>query len=484
VQLRDYQISALTELRAHHAERCILCLPTGSGKTVIAAELIRRAICKGSRVLFVVHRRELVMQAVARLAALDVASGVILANEPTNPHERVQVASIQTLARRDKPPANILVVDECQHATAKTWRDLIDHYGECMLVGLTATPWRLSGKPLGDLFGKIIAPVTTRQLCEEGVLIEPRVFAPPGPNLKGVRSVGGDFASDQLAERMKTLTGNIIEHWRRHANGRKTIAFTVNVEHSRDIAARFADVGVASAHLDGTTPREQRDDVLAQLANGRVTVLSNCMILGEGWDLPSLEVAILARPTKSLSLHLQQIGRIMRACPGKEGALVLDHADNHRRHGMVTDERVWSLDEPAPKTSDGGVSTCPKCWAVMPVGAVVCPECGYVREQEIAEPTDITETDEQLVELSKVDRRKEYAAIIARANLYGCRIGWARYQFKARFGSWPRKMRDIEAAYVCKSHEPTVKDYGYVRKTVCAQCLREVDSNGNLAGVR
>lgn len=460
--LRDYQERAVSMLRDAHRDRPLACLPTGAGKTVIASHIIARF--KG-RVLFLVHRRELALQAQRRLLDHGVPSGLILGGEPVDPAQRVQIASIQTLARRDLPPAELLIIDEAHHAIADSWRELIDRYPDAIVIGMTATPFRLDKRGLGRIFGKIIVPTTVRELVANGVLIEPKVYCAPPPDLKGVRKVAGEYHEGQLGERMCKLVGNVVEQWGKRAEGKRTVAFAVNVEHSKAICTEFLNAGIRAAHIDGSMP--DRDGVLADLADGRIDVLSNCMILGEGWDLPSLECAILARPTLSLTVHLQQVGRIMRACPGKDGAIVLDHAGNHHMHGLVTDEIDYELTDKARAAAPPrDFKTCPACWVICGISERVCPECGHVFSVAVEVPEH---ADGELEEFSPEDRRAAYRDLVLTASTRGYKLGWARVQFKDRFHVWPRKMGDIDALYQCPEHTWEVRQYG----TVCARCLRK-----------
>lgn len=468
MDLRPYQLRAVDELLALRSERPVLAMPTGAGKTVVMCEVIRRST---GRVLLVAHRRELVTQARDRLAAHGIRAGLILAGE-SRACLPIQVASIQTLMRRVVPPADMLIIDEAHHAVGPSYQQLVLRHLDGWVWGATATPFRLDGKGLGSIFSRIVCPVRTKELCEQGVLVAPVVYAPPAPDLRGIKTVAGDFAQDALGERMGALVGNSVEHWLRITPGRRTIAFAVNVQHSMLLCKRFQDAGVRAAHLDGSDSVATRDAVLQALAAGAIDVLCNCMILGEGWDLPSLEVAILARPTKSRALHLQQIGRIMRAAPGKAGAVVLDHAGNHHRHGGALDHIEYSLDDKKKHDSQPApFKTCKACYAIVPLGATECPECGADLAGTVGVPV---EEEGELVPLEVVDRGAVYRDLVRKASSRNYRMGWARFQFKNRFGTWPRGMKEIEELYVCPEHEIEVKPWPV--GTRCARCLRSIQT--------
>jgi superfamily II DNA or RNA helicase len=352
LQLRDYQRRAVDDVIAKLDRRPILVSPTGSGKTTMATEIVERL---GVPTLWLAHRKELIDQAAERLEAHGLTTGIVMSGYETVPEAQVQVASIQTLVRRDKPPAGLIVIDECHHAAADSYQNVLAEYPDAHIVGLTATPFRLDGRGLGDLFGELVVAAWPDELCTDGVLHKPRIWASKAPDLRGVRVVAGDYNLGALAQRSNTaeLNADIVETWRKRAAGRRTVAFAVDIAHSMAITKAFQDVGVPAEHLDGGTSRDNRDAILERLRQGKTQVVSNCMVLTEGWDLPALACAILARPTASLNLHLQMIGRVMRACEGKDGAIVLDHAGNHHVHGLVTrrlnytlsDEKVGS-DEP------------------------------------------------------------------------------------------------------------------------------------------
>lgn len=256
--LRDYQQRAVTDIRAalsrHRA--VVLALQTGGGKTVIACEIIRRVIERGRRVLFVVHRIELVEQAVARLEAFGIRPGVIKAGYREHRDRPIQVACVPTLIRREFPPADLVILDECHHGVSASWLRVVRHYRDAgaWTLGITATPLRLDGKPLGDVFDAIVEPVTTADLIRDGHLIEPTVFAPP-LDLAGVRTRMGDYALPELVERVSPLTGHVTKTWAEHGRGLRTLAFACNVKHSRMLEDAFRAVGARVAHVDGTSSR-------------------------------------------------------------------------------------------------------------------------------------------------------------------------------------------------------------------------------------
>lgn len=446
--LRPYQERAVSDALAAVAQHpTILVAPTGSGKTVMGAEAVVR---NGARALWIAHRRELIDQAHVRLLKCGLDSGVILAGRPERPSAPVQVASIQTLARRSPPPADIVVIDECHHATADSYRDLFATYADAQILGLTATPFRLDGIGLGDVgFKQIVVAASTAELCADGTLVEPTIFAPESPDLSSVHTVAGDFNQGEAADVMRgpKIVGRIVETWLARAQGRRTVLFAVNVEHSKSLRDRFHTAGVRVAHIDGTTHPAERAAILADLANHRIDVLCNCMILTEGWDLPALEVAIVARPTKSLQLHLQMLGRIMRAADGKAGALVLDHAGNYDRHGLPTRALAYSLDGTVT-AEDIDTKKCPSCGLVMQLGENPCPECGHVWGSTGPRP-GVSEVDGSLevkhaakaAPVTFEDKARFWRRAYLHAQHKGNpRIALARY--RATFNEWPVHVED------------------------------------------
>lgn len=419
------------------------------------------------------HRRELVEQARQRFAAFGVNAGVILAGYRPNPFARVQIASIQTLARRKNwPQAGLVIIDECHHASSDTWRATLAEYPDAFRLGLTATPYRLDGKPLGgDLFGQIVAPVTALELCESGVLVKPRVFSYPIPKVD-VSVRGGDYVLGALGMYMRQpkLVGGIVEHWKKHDPARAVI-FATTIEHSRALVDAFPE-GIAE-HIDGKTPKPERDAILTRLRSGKTRVVSNCQVLTEGWDLPALECAILARPTKSLGLYKQMVGRIMRSFPNKTGALLLDHAGNVFEHGHPLNEVEFSLTDKTKVVETCPVRLCPHCFAQIPVGLAECPECNFIATAEDTIPP-VEDATVELVEVpmdQKRDERDWYVRRVQEADEKRFKIGWARRQYFEKFGRWPSLYKVEKENYRCFSHQTETNEWGQKK---CVKCRRTV----------
>lgn len=477
--LRDYQLRAIDMVRAHAQERVLLCLPTGAGKTSVASEIIRRTVSNGRRAIFLVHRVELVEQAFARLAQFGVRAGRIIAGREEHRDRPVQVASIPTLIMREHWPADVVIVDECAHAVSASWRKVLDRYQPpSLIVGLTATPIRLDGRPLGDLFGRIVEPVTTRELITRGYLVEPRVYAPP-VDLSNLPTRGGDYSIPELVERVSGLTGSIVGEWTKHARGMSTVVFAVNVEHSKAIVAAFEAIGVKAAHVDYKMGRKQRAGTLNALRDGALDMVSQVSLLSEGWDLPTLQCCVLARPTKSLALFRQMVGRVMRP-PGP--VLVLDHAGNHHEHGFVTTPIEWSLTGPAKRPASAlSVKTCKVCFATFEPGPLNCPACGVllVPEARAAMPgvhnpgelvaLDMSATDVP-IKATRDEKAEAYTRMVRAASDQGKRLVSARGVYKGRFGTWPAFPEIERANYKCSGHTWRLFSKAGFEMAFCQRC--------------
>lgn len=422
-RLRPYEQKAREDVLAMHARgvrRVLLTMPTGGGKTVVAADIIRD---HDGPVLFLAHRRELIDQAVERLVELGVARadiGVIMRDDArTNADARIQVASVATLHRRDLPPATLIVVDEAHHAVGETmYAGILAGYPDANVLGLTATPQRLDGKGLRESFDELLVAATPSALIDGGWIARPRVFTQPEqnlPTLKGIRLAGGDYNAKDLARavRKSTLVGDMVEHYVKRAKGKPAVLFAVSRQLSRGYVRAFQRAGIAAEHLDGETPLAEREAILGRLRQGKTKVVSNVGVLTEGWDAGHVRCAILARPTRSLTLYLQMVGRIMRPFVETKGKyagqklapIVLDHAGNYRMHDLPDIDREWSLDGRTRRK--GGAppcKACPFCNAVMPFGARECAECGAAfpierePEEKAGELQEVVLTPEQLEE--------------------------------------------------------------------------------------
>jgi DNA repair protein RadD len=465
-ELRPYQTGVIAEFhRARTAgQRCIMLVaPTGSGKTVIAAAIVRQEIEAYKDVLVLAHRREIIQQTSEKLFDHGIAHGIIQAGFSPRPMERVQVASVQTLHRRaihaesmELPAADLLIIDEGHHCPAKTYRKIIAAYPNADLLGLTATPCRGDGRGLGGIFETLIETPQVAELIAQKYLVKTRVYAPVDPDLKGVATRIGDYVESQLAERMDQpkLVGDIVTHWHKYGERRKTVAFAVSVGHSVHIRDEFIKAGVRAEHIDGSTPKPERDATLARLASGEIELVSNCMVLTEGWDMPEVGCCILARPTKKMGLYRQMIGRVLRPAPDKADAIILDHSGAVFRHGFAEDHVEWVLDpdrraqspthQQRQEKHGSRLLECSQCGAIRVAGEP-CFHCGFLPQPQ-SRGIAIAAGELGLVDGSRRVKsdindpavRNQWHAMLAYvADERGYRPGWVAHKYKEKFGAYP-----------------------------------------------
>ena len=388
MQLRPYQAQAIDDLRNAYrsgSRAPLLCLPTGGGKTVIFTAIAQAAAAKGNNVLILVHRRELLRQASAKLRAVGLPHSTIAAGLPLT-SDQVQVASVQTLIRRLSRfqwQPGLIIIDEAHHAVSgNSWGKILAHWPDAFRLGVSATPCRLDGRGLGNAFDQLVLGPAVAQLTASGYLADARIYAPPVlANLGQLHTRAGDYATDEAADAMDrpTVTGDAVDHYQRHAAGQPAIAFCCNTKHAASVARQFQAAGINAATLLGTNKPEERDQLVADLGSGALQVLVTVDVVSEGFDCPGASVAILLRPTKSESLYLQQVGRVLRPKPDGSKALILDHVGNVMRHGFPDDVREWSLSDGLRRTRASSaaptVRTCPNCYAAFKPQPV-CPVCG------------------------------------------------------------------------------------------------------------
>lgn len=437
--LRDYQIDSINKMRdvfKKGRKKVLLWLATGAGKTTIFSSMAKDASAKGKRVLIVVRGRKLVDQASQRLFREHVPHGVLMSGHWNfRPQLPVQVCSIDTLISRGiKPEADLIIIDEAHLATSEGYKQFLSQY-ETFVVAVTATPYVDGG--LRHVADEIVHPISMIELIERGFLVPFRYFAPASPDLTGVKvsSSTKDYVSDQLEDAMVAgqLTGKIVEHYKKILNGLPAICFAVNVHHSKILVEQFIKGGVRAEHCDADVPDAERNEIIKRLESGETQVVSNVGIFCTGVDIPPLRGIIMARPTKSKNLFIQQAGRGTRTFPGKEDCILLDHAGNIGRHGLPTDEVDVNLDGKEKKTSVKESKICKNCFAVF--RAAVCPECGV--EPPATTAVEIEESDEELKELVniEIDPVKRLLKELQRESKEKNRKpAWAFYKLIDRFG--------------------------------------------------
>jgi DNA repair protein RadD len=458
--LRDYQIEAVRQIEAaiEAAQNPLYVLPTGGGKTVIAAAVIERAVERGKRVLIMTHRREILRQTSLKLP---IDHGLIQAGLTLDLAYPVQIASVQTLHHRcmvrnkiPLPAADLLIVDEAHHIRAQTWSGIIGAYPEAAVLGLTATPCRSDGRGLGNHFDILIEGPQIPDLIAKRQLVPTKYFAPVNPDLRGVATRQGDYVIAALSKRMNRddLIGDIVSNWHRHAQRRKTLVFCVDVAHSVHITEEFVSSGVRAEHLDGSTPKPERDAILDRLASGETEVVCNCQVLVEGFDLPAIGCIVLARPTKQLGLFRQMAGRGLRPAEGKSNLILIDHSGAVYAHGLLEDRIEWSLDTDRraenkthaarSQESKSRLVECTQCGGIRTTGEA-CPCCGFLpkhrgeaiifAEGELAE----VKNGRARSTLVRADRDRWHAELLSIAEQKGYKPGWAAYKYREKFDDWP-----------------------------------------------
>lgn len=351
IKLRPYQIQGIRDIfdawnpATKDLMNVLFQMPTGTGKTTVFSEIVRRARLKNKTILIVVHRKELVEQIVDRLSNFEIEAGIISGQFKPDTEKEVQVATIQSLSNRQYPAADIIIIDECHHAKAATYKKLWEIYPKARFLGVTATPIRMSGEGFSDLFDILVNCGKLSEFVAQGYLVKVRHLVGMTPNLSSIRVKMNDYAQDELGELMQDteLMADLVESYHKKAEGKKTIVFAVNIEHSRQIVQRYRMEGIPADHIDANTPKKEREEILQRFRDGQIKVLSNVDIVSEGFDVPDCEVVQLARPTKSLPLYLQQVGRCMRPSPGKTEGIVLDNAGLWLEHGFCQQDRLWTL---------------------------------------------------------------------------------------------------------------------------------------------
>jgi superfamily II DNA or RNA helicase len=472
--LYGYQTEAIDRVRQSIAEkrkRIILQLPTGAGKTIIASEIIRRGYERGKRWIFTCPAIELIDQTVAKFAAHGIYDvGVIQADHPMTDYSKpIQVASVQTLARRSIPKVDGVIIDEAH----RMYRSTIDWMGQdewshIPFIGLTATPWATG---MGRIWDHLIIGSTTAQMIEQGYLSKFRVFAPSHPDLTGVKTVRGDYDETQLSKVMsnKSLVADVVTTWVEKAEHRPTLVFAVDRAHARALCDQFQASGVKCGYVDGTTPKLEREQVRKNFERGEFEVVCNVGVLTTGvdWDVRCI---VLARPTRSEMLYVQMIGRGLRTANGKDDCLILDHSDTTLRLGFVTDihhdrlsqgkiehAKIKTLEPQKPRE-------CFACHAVMPKAAMICPECKTaIKIGKGSRDHNVDTLPGELVELeSRRSKKKEsrFHTMADKARFYselkafqlerGYRDSWSSNKYRDKFGVWPN---DPSVRYVLPARE-------------------------------
>ena len=405
-----------------------------------------------------VHRRELVEQTSQTFAAMGIPHGLIVSGAAPCYELPVQIASVYTLAHRlgDGLHPDLLICDECHHSTAGTYKAILDQWPSMYVLGVTATPQRTDGTGLSDVFQSMVEGPTANDLIRMGNLSQEKAYTLPSSariDRSKFRIRHGDYVMDDVAKAMDdaNIFGDIIGHYQKLIPGKRAICYCITREYSAKLAERFRAAGIPSTHVDCKTPKKEREKAVSDFREGRVSVLCNVDLFGEGFDVPAMDAVILARPTASLILHIQQTMRCMRPDPAHpdKTAIILDHVGNIQKHGLPEMDRAWSLESKKRKQAAPPVKTCPQCYLTVAASVKACPACGYVWPQDDDEGDKRRKAvEDETVALVRVDphakflRRMRVAGMLEKAStmqdLYniaayaGYKPGWAYYQAKAR----------------------------------------------------
>lgn len=457
-ELRPYQQKLVNQLYdawgSGYKAPCIV-LPCGGGKSVIVAEIAKQFTLKFKNVLFLVHRKELCQQ----IADTFIKWGVNM--------EYCKICMVQTVCRHlnkiTKP--DLIITDENHHSKANSYKKIYDYFPDVKRVGVTATPVRLNGSGLKDVNDKLILGVTAKWLIENNNLAPYDYYAPPLQKQKPKFHIrNGEFVtSDILAFYDKpNIYGDIVKHYKKLADGKQAIAYCAAISQSEKLCNEFNANGITAAHIDAKTPKSVRSEIIERFRNGKVKILSNVDLISEGFDVPDCEVSILARPTKSLTLYIQQSMRCMRYKTDKR-AIIIDHADNWERFGLPDDDREWTLEGEKKKTISGEapVKTCPDCFSVVSASLRFCTHCGHKfvsKARGVHKETELIKVTEKMILERRVRNYltpadcKNMSELQEYARQRGYKPGWAYYQAKARGLLYnAKKGNSIAKRYPCKA---------------------------------
>ena len=412
--LRPYQEQWIEDVGYEFSagkRRVLAAAPCGAGKTIMTAWMARGTALSGRRAIFMVHRQELIEQTSATFTAMGIRHGLIAAGAAKEYDLPVQIASVQTLIHRlsQVQAPDLLICDECHHIVANTYRKIVDQFSSSYVLGVTATPERIGGQGLGEIFQSLVLGPSAADLIAAGNLTPYDYYAPPtkfDPATAHVRF--GEYVKNDLLRQMDDadVIGDIVKNYKNLADGKRAICYCINRTHSEHVAASFRAAGIPAMHIDGETHKAVRARAIEDSRTGRLQILCTAELLGAGFDGPAMEAGILARPTASLTLYVQQSMRPLRPDPNnpEKRAVIIDHVGNVFRHGMPDEEREWSLETKKRKPRAMAIKVCPACYTAVPSTARTCP-CGHVFAAAPEERT-ITETDGTLKKIEALQRKE------------------------------------------------------------------------------
>ncbi|WP_282803965.1 DEAD/DEAH box helicase [Secundilactobacillus kimchicus] len=451
-QLRDYQLEQYQQIvnsmkRGHHS--IMVQSPPRTGKTVLMAEIARKTTANGGRVMFIVHRKEIVEQVIQTFEAQSVDMSL------------AKIGMVQTFARHldELSEPAVLFIDEAHHALAKSYRRVIDYYPDAVKLLFTGTPYRLNGKGFREVAEDLIVGKQINWLIQNGNLAPIDYYAPKQIDTSELRTKRGEFTEESIANATKPkIYGNAVKTYEKLATGKQAIAYTYNVESAQRLAEAFNEAGISARAVSAKTPKDEREKIISQYRKGDIKVVANAMLYTEGLDLPNVDCVIMLRPTQSLALFLQFGMRSMNPRPGKR-AIIIDHVGNVERFGLPSDDRIWTLDDAKKGQSNSAksdikpVTVCEQCFGTFYRTGDTCPYCGAIipvkeRQIEVDEKVELqkVETNKRLARAQKIiesnaamsvadktpRQLNSMAELKAYAELHNYKRGWIYYQAKQK----------------------------------------------------
>lgn len=456
--LRDYQQELVDQARnaiAQGAKGVLVQSPAGSGKSVVIAEIAKLTINNGGRVMFLVHRKELVEQITKSFVQHEVDMNKVRIDTVIKTRNRLSTIEEPTL----------IITDETHHSRAKSYREIYDYFPNAWRLGFTASPWRMSGKGFEDIYDVMIHGKSVEWLIEHNSLAPFDYYSVTLTDLdKLKKSSTGDYTKKSMDEATSNAVyGDAVEHYKELANGQQAILYAHSVEASKEFTQAFNDKGIPAVHADAKTPKTEREAIMSGFRNSEFQVLCNVDLISEGFDVPDCNVVILLRPTASLVLHIQQSMRSMRYQPNKK-ATIIDHVANYTRHGIPTTEHEWTLEDRATKgsgkTSGNTIplKECTNCFGVVESKVLKCSLCGHEFEVEINE---LETVDTKLEKIDQVSFKTDYEKIkwaskstdeletvedyVKYAEAKGYKKTWIKFQHpELKAMSWPQFYQTIK----------------------------------------